>query len=140
MKKKIYLNDNSVLKEFYEAVRQDKLNRIHIPHSDVFYVRAAIKARSGIKYSLERIEIAMKKEGWNKQNMAFQFLTGAAALARGIIQAGKYLTKKKRTDAIKSYKDTSNRKKLYNPDKKNKVSKDISRNKFKDILDKHLRK
>tara|TARA_A100001011_G_C14234163_1_gene810218 strand:+ start:1319 stop:1537 length:219 start_codon:yes stop_codon:yes gene_type:complete len=72
--------------------------------------------------------------------MAFQFLTGAAALARGIIQAGKYLTKKKRTDAIKSYKDTSNRKKLYNPDKKNKVSKDISRNKFKDILDKHLRK
>ena len=41
---------------------------------------------------------------------------------------------------IDSYKDTDNRKKLYNPDKKNKVSRDITRNKFKDILDKHLRK
>lgn len=140
MKKKIYLNDNSVLKEFYEAVRQDKLNRIHIPHSDVFYVRAAIKARSGIKYSLERIEIAMKKEGWNKQNMAFQFLTGAAALARGIIQAGKYLTKKKRTDAIKSYKDTSNRKKLYNPNEGKSVTKKIAEQNFKDVLNKHMNK
>ena len=66
MKKKIYLNDNSVLKEFYEAVKENRLDKIHIPHSDVFFVRAAIEKRSGIKYPLKQIETAMKQEGWKK--------------------------------------------------------------------------
>ena len=66
MKKKIYLNDNFVLRDFYDAIKKDRLDRVHIPHSDVFYVRAAIKSRTGVQYSLEKIETAMKKEGWNK--------------------------------------------------------------------------
>lgn len=65
-KKKIYLKDNSVLSDFYNAIKKDKLYSIHIYHSDVFYVRAAIKSRSGIKYTLQHIESAMKLEGWNK--------------------------------------------------------------------------
>ena len=65
-KKSVKLYTDNVLEAFYNAIRTNSLDRLHIPHSDVFYVRAAIKARSGIKYSLERIEIAMKKEGWNK--------------------------------------------------------------------------
>ena len=72
--------------------------------------------------------------------MAFQFLTGAAALARGIIQAGKYLTKKQRTDAIKSYKDTSNRKKLYNPNEGKSVTKKIAEQNFRDVLNKQMNK
>ena len=66
MKKKIYLNDNFVLRDFYDAIKKDRLDRIHNPHSDVFYVRAAIKYRTGIIYTLEQIETAMKAEGWNK--------------------------------------------------------------------------
>jgi len=65
-KKKIYLKDNSVLSDFYNAIKKDKLYSIHIYHSDVFYVRAAIESRSGIKYTLQHIESAMKAEGWNK--------------------------------------------------------------------------
>ena len=66
MKKKIYLNDNFVLRDFYDAIKKDRLDRIHIPHSEVFYGRAAIKYRTGIIYTLEQIETAMKQEGWNK--------------------------------------------------------------------------
>ena len=62
MKKKIYLKDNCILEGFYEAVQKNRLDRVHIPHSDVFYVRAAIEDRSGIRYSLERIETAMQQE------------------------------------------------------------------------------
>jgi len=66
MKKKIYLRDNFVLEDFYAAIVQDRLHTIHIPHSDVFYVRKAIEGRTGILYSLEQIETAMKAEGWRK--------------------------------------------------------------------------
>ena len=66
MKKKIYLRDNFVLEDFYAAIVQDRLDTVHIPHSDVFYVRKAIEHRTGILYSLEQIEAAMKAEGWNK--------------------------------------------------------------------------
>ena len=66
MKKKIYLRDNFVLEDFYAAIVEDRLNTVHIPHSDVFYVRKAIEHRTGILYSLEQIEAAMKAEGWRK--------------------------------------------------------------------------
>lgn len=66
MKKKIYLRDNFVLEDFYAAIVQDRLDTVHIPHSDVFYVRKAIEHRTGILYSLEQIEAAMKAVGWKK--------------------------------------------------------------------------
>lgn len=66
MKKKIYLDDNCILQGFYQAIREDRLESIHIPHSDVFYVRAALENRTGIRYPLQQIESAMKAEGWSK--------------------------------------------------------------------------
>ena len=65
-KKKVYLNDDSVLEDFYRAIHHNALDGLHIPHSDVFYVRAALENRSGIRYSLQQIESAMKAEGWSK--------------------------------------------------------------------------
>jgi hypothetical protein len=62
----LYAGDN-VIEEFYKAVADGdsrKLRRIHIPKSDVFYVRAAIEADTGIRYSLDHIERAMYLEGW----------------------------------------------------------------------------
>ena len=66
MKKSVKLYTDNVLNAFYNAIRTNSLDRLHIPHSDVFYVRAAIESRSGIKYTLQHIESAMKAEGWNK--------------------------------------------------------------------------
>ena len=56
----------SVIEEFYEAIAANdarKLQRVHIPKSDVFYVRAAIEADTGVRYTLDHVERAMYLEG-----------------------------------------------------------------------------
>ena len=61
----LYASDD-VLEEFYSALADGntpKLRRIHIPRSDVFYVRAAIEADTGVKYYLDHVERAMYLEG-----------------------------------------------------------------------------
>ena len=61
----LYASDN-VIEEFYEAIASNdskRLRRIHIPKSDVFYVRAAIEADTGIRYTLDHVERAMYLEG-----------------------------------------------------------------------------
>ena len=63
-KKSVKLYTNNGLKNFYNAVRNNKLNKIHIPHSDVYYVRAAVEAHYGRSFSLKHVEAAMKAEGW----------------------------------------------------------------------------
>lgn len=60
-----YISDD-VIGEFYKALAEKDnrvLNRIHIPRSDVFYVREAIYNDTGVKYSLDRVERAMFLEG-----------------------------------------------------------------------------
>ena len=59
---KLYTPEN-ILEAFYDAIRTNKLNKLHIPHSSVFYVRAAIEAYTGVRYTLKHVETAMKAEG-----------------------------------------------------------------------------
>ena len=59
---KLYTPEN-ILEAFYSAIRNNKLKELHIPHSSVFYVRAAIEADTGVRYSLRHVETAMKAEG-----------------------------------------------------------------------------
>ena len=59
-------SSDKVIEEFYEAlVSEDegRLRRVHIPRSDVFYVREKIFQDTGVKYSLDRVERAMYLEG-----------------------------------------------------------------------------
>lgn len=60
---KLYIPDDNILGAFYNAIRNNTVHRLHIPHSSVFYARAAIEAKTGVKYTLERIESAMLAEG-----------------------------------------------------------------------------
>ena len=60
---KLYVPEN-MLDAFYDAVRNNKLKDLHIPHSSVFYVRAAIEAKTGEHFTLKHVENAMKAEGW----------------------------------------------------------------------------
>lgn len=56
-----------VLEDFYEALadrNEVKLRRVHIPRSDVFYVREAIHQDTGTRYTLDRVERAMYLEGY----------------------------------------------------------------------------
>ena len=64
-KPKMYSSDQ-VIEEFYEAlVSEDegRLRRVHIPRSDVFYIREKIHQDTGVRYSLDRVERAMYLEG-----------------------------------------------------------------------------
>jgi len=61
----MYASD-SVIEEFYKALANNneaQLRRVHIPRSDVFYVREAIRQDTGVKYTLDRVERAMYLEG-----------------------------------------------------------------------------
>jgi hypothetical protein len=64
MRKEVKLYKERVLESFYDALTNKTLKYLHVPHSNVFYVRAAIQERTGIRYSLEHIENAMVLEGW----------------------------------------------------------------------------
>ena len=62
----LYASDN-VIEEFYDAIADGdtkRLRRVHIPKSDVFYVREAIYQRTGKRYSLDHVERAMYLEGF----------------------------------------------------------------------------
>ena len=64
-KTKLYASNN-VIERFYETLVENNPNamyKVHIPKSDVFYVRKAIEARTGITYSLDHVERAMFLEG-----------------------------------------------------------------------------
>ncbi len=63
-KKSVKLYTDNVLDAFYDAIKNNTLDKLHIPHSDVFYVRQAVEAYYGRKFTLEHVEKAMKAEGW----------------------------------------------------------------------------
>ena len=68
-KKKVHLRDDYVLEDFYTAVRNNRLDSIHVPHSDVFFVKAALENRIGKKFKLKDVEAAMRLEGWNESRV-----------------------------------------------------------------------
>lgn len=68
-RKKVQLRDSYVLEDFYMAVRNNRLDSIHVPHSDVFFVKAAMENRLGMKFTLKDIEAAMRAEGWNESRV-----------------------------------------------------------------------
>jgi len=63
-KKSVKLYTDNVLEAFYHAVATNTLDKLHIPHSDVYYVRAAVEAHYGKPFTLKHVETAMKAEGW----------------------------------------------------------------------------
>ena len=48
------------------------MRRVHIPRSDVFYIRNKILEDTGVKYSLDRVERAMYLEGHLKASDVFE--------------------------------------------------------------------
>ena len=60
-------SSEDVIEEFYDAIADGdskKLRRVHIPKSDVFYVREALKSNLGESYTLDHVERAMYLEGF----------------------------------------------------------------------------
>ena len=62
----LYASEN-VLEDFYKALIDNNpraFSRVHIPKSDVFYIREAIKCNTGVTYTLDHVERAMYLEGY----------------------------------------------------------------------------
>ncbi len=66
-----YISED-VLEEFYKNLVSGGGRRIHIPRSEVFYVRVAIEADTGIRYSLDHVERAMLLEGFLDPDDCFE--------------------------------------------------------------------
>tara|TARA_R100001377_G_scaffold42871_1_gene24191 strand:+ start:41 stop:316 length:276 start_codon:yes stop_codon:yes gene_type:complete len=84
-KVKLYATD-SVIEEFYRTLASPNsrgINKVHIPKSDVFYVRRAIYDGTGEWYTLDHVERAMFVEGHLTKrevldpNRKRQFIKGA---------------------------------------------------------------
>ena len=58
--------DEDVIEHFYSVLANNDhraIQKVHIPKSDVFYVREAIYQRTGERYTLDHVERAMYLEG-----------------------------------------------------------------------------
>jgi hypothetical protein len=64
-KKSVKLYTDNVIEEFYKHVLNNNLDKLHIPHSDVFYVKAAVEAHYGRSFTLKHVEDSMRAEGWS---------------------------------------------------------------------------
>jgi len=70
MKKCVKLYTDEVLYHYYEMLRTETdTEQLHLPHSDVFYVRENLRIKQGLPvgtypYTLKQIEDAMLAEGW----------------------------------------------------------------------------
>lgn len=61
-----HLKGDNVIEQFYLALANDDIkaiSRIHIPRSDVFYVREKYYNDTGVWVSLDRMERSMYLEG-----------------------------------------------------------------------------
>jgi hypothetical protein len=77
--KKIHLRDGFELEDFYSIVASGRLDSLHVPHSDVFFVRGAIRdtlVGRGMDpeyvyklVTLESTERAMRAEGWSESRV-----------------------------------------------------------------------
>jgi len=68
-KKSVKLYTDNVLDAFYDAIRTNTLDRLHIPHSDVFYVRNALDAKFAPRtFTLKETEDYMRLEGWKERD------------------------------------------------------------------------
>ena len=67
MKKRVKLTaSENVIEEYYKALVSNNSRavlQVHIPKSDVFYVRTAIEGATGEKYTLDHVERSMYLEG-----------------------------------------------------------------------------
>ena len=68
----MYYQEDRVIEEFYKNLLDGNEDRVHIPRSDVFYVREAIRAQTGVRYGLDHVERAMYLEGHLQASDVFE--------------------------------------------------------------------
>ena len=69
-----------LIKAVYDCLRNNiSLESVHIPHSDVFFVREALEDRFGRSLSLAQVEEYMKEAGWRDTGKSEEQNEGAGS-------------------------------------------------------------
>lgn len=63
----------SYASDIVKALHRGTLDNIHIPHSDVYFVRYALHKRTGYWFPLDVVEEAMRAEGWRDRRGAMRY-------------------------------------------------------------------
>ena len=56
----------SVFTQASLALHRGYVDKMHLFHSDVYYVRAALEKKTGFVFPLDKVEDAMRAEGWKE--------------------------------------------------------------------------
>lgn len=56
----------SVFTQASLALHRGYVDKMHLFHSDVYYVRAALEKHTGFVFPLDKVEEAMRAEGWKE--------------------------------------------------------------------------
>jgi hypothetical protein len=56
----------SILPQASLALHRGYVDKMHLFHSDVYYVRAAMEKNTGYVLPLDKVEEAMRAEGWKE--------------------------------------------------------------------------
>jgi hypothetical protein len=63
----------SVSAKIYIGLYKGNIDNVHVPHSDVYYVRAAVEKHTGFYFPLDVIEEAMKANGWRDRRNSWRY-------------------------------------------------------------------
>lgn len=59
--------------KIYLGLYKGSLDNVYVPHSDVYYVRAAIEKRTAYYFPLDAVEQAMRVDGWKDRRNSWRY-------------------------------------------------------------------
>lgn len=66
----------SMAEKVYIGLFKGNIDNVHVPHSDVYYVRASVEKHTGFYFPLNAVEDAMKANGWRDRRNSWRYSNG----------------------------------------------------------------
>lgn len=63
----------SMASKIYIGLFKGNIENIHVPHSDVYYVRASVEKHTGYYFPLDAVEEAMRSNGWRDRRNSWRY-------------------------------------------------------------------
>ena len=63
----------SMAAKIYIGLFKGNIENIHVPHSDVYYVRASVEKQTGYYFPLDAVEEAMRSNGWRDRRNSWRY-------------------------------------------------------------------
>jgi ABC-type amino acid transport substrate-binding protein len=63
----------SMSAKVYIGLFKGNIDNVHVPHSDVYYVRTAVEKHTGYYFPLDAVEEAMKTNGWRDRRNSWRY-------------------------------------------------------------------